>query len=451
MRGLEIERSSEPRFKVSRLVRGKPLDSEALDGARTEAGPVHAKSLVIGSRADLPAVIRRESSRLEKSGAVIEKVWGKAELESYVDGKAQQARRETHDLYAGDNARRRAARHLGLSSKADRELVEVVYPEAQIEYADSGGRKQRLNIDVATESRIEKGRRRREEARQRHIDRSIERGERARRKDPDRDRIPFEERKRQAVIDAATYRVVSVKDLIDERFGGNVFAARKGIDALKRKGLLKEDIVHLKSGKGFKVLTATDKGRRLARDSSPGSAQRFWAGLVKPAEMRHDAAIYRASRNEIAELEMNGAKVKRIRIDHELKSQVARATERARARGGRETAQKAKVDAAQELGLPIDEKGRVHYPDAQIEYENEMGDMGRVNVEVTSGNYRGEHIHPKAAAGFSLHANGQAASRKVAAAFDNSAGRRAAGALDPERGGKGGGGGIRKDDELFEL
>lgn len=444
MRGLEIERSSEPRFKQLRLVRGKRLDAEARDGARTEAGPVREKAVEIGSREELAEAIRRESNRLEKSGAVIEKVWGKAELESHVDRKSQQARRGTHDPYAGDNARRRAARDLGLSSKADREFVEVVYPEAQIEYSDSAGRKQRLNISVAQESR-------REEARQRHIDRSIERGERARQKYPDRERILFEERKRQAVTDVATYRVVSVRDLVDERFGGNAFAARKGIDQLKRKGLLAEDDVHLKSGKSFKVLTATEKGRQQAREHSPDSGQRYWAGLVKPAELRHDAAVYRAARNEIRELERAGAKVKRIRIDHELKSRVARATERARARKGREAAQKAKVEAAQALSLPVDERGRVHYPDAQIEYEDELGGMGRVNVEVTSGEYRGRNIRAKAAAGFSLHANGQAAARKAAAAFGNGAGRRAAAAVDPDRGGKRGGGRARKDDELFDI
>ena len=450
MRGLEIERSSEPRFKVSRLVRGKPLDAGARDGARTKAGPVRGKTVEIGSRKELGEAIRRESSQLEKSGASVEKVWSKAELESYVNGKAQQARRETFDPYAGDDARQSAASELGLGKRLDGVRVSVRYPEAQIEYSDAAGRRQRLNIAVAEQSRIEKGQRRREEARQRHIDRSIERGERAREKDPDRERIPFDERKRQAVTDVATYRVVSVRDLVDERFGGNAFAARKGIDELKRKGLLKEDTVVLKSGKGFKVLTATDKGRQQARESSPVSGQRFWAGLVKPNELRHDAAVYRASRTEIANLEKDGAKVKRIRLDYEFKSQVARATERARAHQGPAAAHKAKVESAEALGLPVDENGRVHYPDAQIEYSDEMGVSGRVNVEVTSGDYRGRNIQSKAAAGFSLHANGKAAARLTASALDSGA-QRAAASFNPDRGGKRGGGVGRKDDELFEL
>ena len=64
------------------------------------------------------------------------------------------------------------------------------------------------------------------------IERPIERGKRAREKDPERD--SFAERKLQVVIDVVTYRVVSVKNLVEERFGGNYFAARKGIDQMKR-------------------------------------------------------------------------------------------------------------------------------------------------------------------------------------------------------------------------
>ncbi len=439
MRGLEIDTRNESRLQPTVLRSGKRLDSGARDGARTKAGPVREKTVEIGSPNELGEAIRRETSQLEKSGAVIGNVRGKAELENYVDRKAQQAQQGTHDPYAGDNARRNAARELGLGYRMERESVAVRYPEAQIEYSDAAGRRQRLNIAVAQESRTERGLSRREEARQRHIDRSIKRGERAREKDPDRERISFDKRKRQAVTDVATYRVVSVRDLVDERFGGNAFAARRGIDALKRKGLLKEDTVSLKNGKTFKVLTATDKGLQQARDHIPGSKQRYFSGLVKPRELRHDAAVYRAARNEIAELERNGAKVKRIRLDHELKSQVAKATERVRAKGGREAAQKAKIEAAEALHLPVDQQEKVHYPDAQIEYEDARGDTGRVNVEVASSEYRNKDIQPKAAAGFALHANGRAA------------GRRLASALDPDRGGKRGGGGGRKDEELFEL
>ena len=442
MRGLDIETRSEARGRFAGLIHVKRLDAEVKGGARSkEAGPVRSQSIEIGSRDELGEAIRRETSRLETSGAGIRKVWGQAEIENYVEAKAQEARRGTHDPYVGDDAREKAARELGLNCRMERESVSVRYPEAQIEYAGADGRIERLNISVAQESGIARGRRRREEARQRHLDRSIERGERARSKDPNRERIGFDERKRRAAADVAAYRVVSVTDLVEERFGGNAFAARKGIDQLKRAGLVGEHTVKVPSGKSFKVLTATDKGCREARDHGPDTEQRYYSGLVKPSELRHDAAVYRAARAEIAELEQRGAQVKCMRLDYELKSRVARATERARARKGREAAHKAKVEAARELELPLDEQGRVHYPDAQIEYEDETGVSGRVSVEVTSEDYRARDIQAKAAAGFALHANGRAAGRKLGRLL----------ALDPEGSKRGGGGGRRKDDELFEL
>ena len=439
MRGLEVGTLSGTRSQVAGLARGKRLDHQARGGARAATGPARAKAVEIGSREELTDAIRRESSRLEQSGAVIEKVWGKSELESYVDRRAQQARRGTFDPYAGDDARQSAARELGLDYRQKRESVAVRYPEAQIEYSDAGGGKQRLNIDVATKSRAERGQRLRGEARQRYAERSVERGKRVREQDPGRERTSFAERKRRAVTDVSTYRVVSVKDLVEERFGGNAYAARKGIDQLKREGLLREDAVQLPSGKSFKVLTATEKGQREARDRNPGGGQRYWSGLVKPAELRHDAAVYRAARTEIEKLEKDGCRVTRVRLDYELKSKVARATERARARSGREAAQKAKLRAAKELKLPVDEQGRVGYPDAQIEYTDARGEAGRVSVEVTSGNYRSRDIQGKAGAGFALHANGRAAGRRIASALDSGGGKR------------GGGGGGRKDDELFDL
>ena len=56
---------------------------------------------------------------------------------------------------------------------------------------------------------------------------------------------------------------------------------------------------------------------------------------------------------------------------------------------------------------------RIHYPDARIEYENEQGSPGRVDVEVTSGNYRGKSLQAKLSAGFKLYANGQGAKRQL--------------------------------------
>ena len=66
----------------------------------------------------------------------------------------------------------------------------------------------------------------------------------------------------------------------------------------------------------------------------------------------------------------------RVRLDAELKSIVATATEQARAAGGDRAAETAKAAAAQELGLPMKD-GHVMYPDAQLEIEDSEGMGGR--------------------------------------------------------------------------
>ena len=255
-----------------------------------------------------------------------------------------------------------------------------------------------------------------------------------------RDRIDFPQRKRQALDDIATYRVVSVRDLVEQRFGGNAFSARKGIDALKDDGLLHEHTVRVKSGKTFQVLFASQKGRHKAWGNRKHSSQRYWSGLAKPSEIRHDTTVYRAARSEIAKLEIAGGRVKRVQLDYELKSQVSKIAERARAKNGNEAAFVAKIEAAKQMHLSTDEDGKIHYPDARIEYENEQGSPGRVDVEVTSDNYRSKSLQAKISSGFKLYANGSASQRRISSALG----------LNESKSG-GSGRGSNRDEELFEL
>ena len=249
------------------------------------------------------------------------------------------------------------------------------------------------------------------------------------------------QRKRNALDDVATYRVVSVRDLVEQRFGGNAFAGRKGIDALKQDGLLQEHTIRVKSGKTFQVLCASQKGRRQAWGNRKHSEQRYWDGLAKTSETRHDATVYRAARNEIAKLEKTGASIKRIQLDYEMKARVSKISEQARAKDGREAAVLAKIEAAKQMNLHTDSDGKIHYPDARIEYEDDQGSAGRVDVEVTSDNYRSKGLQAKLSAGFKMYANGNSAKQRISSAL---------GIREP-KGGKGGGGGANRDEELFEL
>ena len=235
--------------------------------------------------------------------------------------------------------------------------------------------------------------------------------------DPSRDRgsTSFRERCRGALADIGIYGSVSYRDLAEAHFGGHPYTTRRAVNAWTREGLAKESTAKGPKGRPFKVLTLTRKGvaeaRKLAAERGIDPGQEIGFARTRLAEAAHDTAIYRACRQEHQRLIEQGATVRRVRLDGEFKSAVARKSESARAKDGRRAADAERHRVAQELGLPIDAQSRVLYPDAQIEYVDSEGRTGRVNIEVASGNYRAGSIRAKAAAGFVLHANGPTAAR----------------------------------------
>ena len=293
--------------------------------------------------------------------------------------------------------------------------------------------------DVASDPRTRpEARPRRDHARERE---QRERNGHRREYDPRRTkRQTFQDRTDRAVADVGMYRNIAYRDLADAHFEGHSYAARRAVDRMVRAGHVREHHAEGPQGGTHKVLTLTEQGveraERVARDQGLDSEQKAWSGLVKPAELRHDVAVYRAARIEQVKLLEQGAVLKRIRIDAELKREIARATETSRARGGKEAADAARFEAAEALGLPVKD-GRVEYPDAQLEYTDSEGRSGRVNVEVATEHYSAKSIAAKAAAGFAVHgSNGRAAAR-------------VARSLGQDHGGGGAGGG--RDKGSIEL
>ena len=146
-------------------------------------------------------------------------------------------------------------------------------------------------------------------------------------------------RKRAATADVGMYRAVSYQDLSAQHFDGHPYATRRAVDQLVRRGLVREHQAEGPHGGTYTVLTATPAGARVAQraaqDAGHDAGQQTWSGLVKPAELAHDTAVYRAARHEQGRIEAEGGRVTRVRIDAELKQVVARATETARAAHGR--------------------------------------------------------------------------------------------------------------------
>ena len=231
--------------------------------------------------------------------------------------------------------------------------------------------------------------------------------------------MSFRQRCERALADVGIYRSVSFRDLAETHFGGHPYTTRRAVNRWIRAGMMREHTAKGPKGRTFKVLTLTQRGaekaRRAARRQGLDPRQRTWSGLVKSAELSHDTEVYRACGFELRRLAGQGASIRRIRIDSELKSAVARRSERTRARDGKRAADVARQVSAQELGLPVDEQGRVLYPDAQLEYMEADGRTGRVNIEVASGHYRDPSILAKSSAGFVLHATGSGKARVLRA------------------------------------
>ena len=274
--------------------------------------------------------------------------------------------------------------------------------------------------------------------------RSLRDGHR-RERDRSRPRVGIRTRKRQALQDLGIYRCVALKDLAAERFGGHPYAARRAVDDLKRRGLAAECKARGPKGNPFRVLHLTEAGRRSAeasRDPGLDSRQRYWSGRAKAREAVHDAAVYRAGRAECRRLVEQGLRVTRIRCDSEMKSVVARAAETARAREGAAAAQRAKEEAARQLGLPVVD-GKVLYPDLQIEHAGRDGSTGRVSVEVTTGHYGKGELRAKAAAGFRMHAADGRAARNLESALRSPGAGSGQKSLESALRSMGGGGGGR--------
>lgn len=256
----------------------------------------------------------------------------------------------------------------------------------------------------------------------------------------------LQERLDGTLLDVAVHRAVAYSDIVQHHFGGHPYAARRGVDRLVRAGYLVQSRAPGPKGGTFLVLHATHRGadqaRSLAARGGLDPDQRAWSGIGRKADLVHDVAIYRAVQVHRAQLLDAGARVTRIRLDAELRGIVARRSEAARVRAGKQAADAARREAARALGLPVLDDGRVLYPDGQVEYLDPEGNVSRVSIEIATEHYKPEAVASKAGAGFAVHAANGRAGRTVLAGLAALAGLAGKAAT-----GSGGGGGRGRTDD----
>jgi hypothetical protein len=150
----------------------------------------------------------------------------------------------------------------------------------------------------------------------------------------------------------------------------------------------------------------------LERSGEQGT---FYAGFVKPAEMAHDAAIYRMYQAEAVRITKQGGEIRKITLDYKLKRKVY--SPLAKIRPGSPEYNKQQAEIASRNGLKV-VQGHIQLPDLRIEYVTRDGQSERMDLELATSHYRPGQLGAKAQAGFKFYASSSDQAR-LSSVFDD--------------------------------
>lgn len=205
-----------------------------------------------------------------------------------------------------------------------------------------------------------------------------------------------------ALRDIGRFRTVAVQDLA--RFSpGRKGQSGEDLKTLAALGLVQKRTAWFNRNVGrLEVAVLTKAGKRYLEEVHPEPGQAVYSGFVKPSEVAHDAAIYPMFQKEKAAIEAAGGRVRRLVLDYELKRSVYAplAKVRGKVSGPEYARHQAEVARANYLKV-VD--GKIPLPDLRIEYENEEGQITRVDLELATHHYHGSHMAQKAEAGFKIY------------------------------------------------
>jgi len=219
----------------------------------------------------------------------------------------------------------------------------------------------------------------------------------------------------ELMYDIGRFRTVAVGDLSAFRYGGDTAGMRDDLESLSAQGLVQRRTTWTNGNKrGLGVVVLTKRGQEiLGREAKTPVGQQIYSGFVKPGEVAHDAAIYRMFQAERRQIEKADGQVRRVVLDYELKQKVYSPLAKVKGLPTLEYARR-QAEVAQANGLKVLE-GRIPLPDLRIEYETAAGQIAKVDLELATHHYHGEHVSSKAQAGFKIYAADGSASRLTAA------------------------------------
>src|SRR5262249_21081237 len=128
----------------------------------------------------------------------------------------------------------------------------------------------------------------------------------------------------ETMYDIGRFRTVAIDDLARQRYPGRPGDLRQDLRALADQGLIQKHTICTDRNRArLAVVVLTKRGKELLdHQFKDRASQQLFAGFVKPAEVAHDAAIYRMYRAEAARIETAGGRISRVVLDYELKKKV---------------------------------------------------------------------------------------------------------------------------------
>jgi hypothetical protein len=225
----------------------------------------------------------------------------------------------------------------------------------------------------------------------------------------------------ETMKDIGRFRTIAVDDLARHRYQDNRDQMRADLRALQDQGLVQRRTIWTgKQGDRLTVFVITKRGKALLEhEGKQANEQRIYAGFVKPAEVHHDAAIYRMYQVEANKIEHAGGRVRRVVLDYELKQKVYQPLAKARAKTNALSPSdysRRQVEIASQNKLKV-VHGKILLPDLRIEYDTASGELAHVDLELATHHYRGSSMRAKAEAGFKMYAP-QDSVAHLTAAFD---------------------------------
>ena len=204
----------------------------------------------------------------------------------------------------------------------------------------------------------------------------------------------------RALSTIGAFRVVPADDLGDNRSGDTW---RSSLKSLADQGLIERHNVVLDQKKSS-VVVLTKEGKQLLeehRRDHAGSRQEYYAGLVKPRELAHDAQLFRVYRDEGARIDERGGRVDRVVLDFEFKRDYQKFLNRKDRPDPPDLGADMRA-FADEHHLPIVD-GHLELPDLRIEYQDDDGRFTHRDFELVTEHYSRSQIAGKEKAGFFCH------------------------------------------------